>query len=75
MIEDCKIRFEEKLTAVIKKVKVDLQNLSEHAADLELLGDINLVQEYRKEAIYLSKRIKATEASIVWINEVRNLVN
>ena len=58
------------MTAVIKKVKVDLQNLVEHAVDLELLGDINMVQEYRKEAIILSKRIKGIEASIAWINEV-----
>lgn len=49
---------------------MDLQNLAEHAADLEILGDITMVQEYRKEAILLSKRIKAIDASIAWINEV-----
>ncbi|KFM83090.1 Dynein heavy chain 12, axonemal, partial [Stegodyphus mimosarum] len=73
ILEESKLRFEDKLAAAIKKVKVDLQNLSEHAADLETLGDINMVQEYRKEARNLVKRVKTTEAAIAWINEEESL--
>ncbi|GFT10189.1 dynein heavy chain 12, axonemal [Nephila pilipes] len=69
ILEEAKIRFEEKLAAVIRKVKVDLQNLAEHAADLESLGNISMIQEYRKEALQLRKRVKAAEAAIAWINE------
>nr|XP_042905569.1 dynein axonemal heavy chain 7 isoform X2 [Parasteatoda tepidariorum] len=67
------MRFEEKLTAVIKKVKNDLQNLSEHTSDLVTLGDVSMVQEYRKEALQLHRRIKMAEASIAWINEEESL--
>ncbi|GFS43235.1 dynein heavy chain 12, axonemal [Trichonephila inaurata madagascariensis] len=70
ILEESKIRFEEKLAAVIRKVKVDLQNLAEHTSDLEILGDISMIQEYRKEALQLRKRVKAAEAAIAWINEV-----
>ncbi|GFS75029.1 dynein heavy chain 12, axonemal [Trichonephila clavipes] len=69
ILEESKIRFEEKLAAVIRKVKVDLQNLAEHTTDLEALGDISMIQEYRKEALQLRKRVKAAEAAIAWINE------
>ncbi|GBM87252.1 hypothetical protein AVEN_31982-1 [Araneus ventricosus] len=70
LIEDARVRFEEKLASVIRKVRVDLLNLSEHAGDLEVLGDISIIQEYRKEALQLRKRVKAAETAIAWINEV-----
>ncbi|GIX99973.1 dynein heavy chain 12, axonemal [Caerostris darwini] len=69
LLEEAKVRFEEQLAGVIRKVRVDLLNLAEHAADLESLGDISMIQEYRKEALHLRKRVKAAETAIAWINE------
>ncbi|KAG8186379.1 hypothetical protein JTE90_026797 [Oedothorax gibbosus] len=74
ILESAKVRFEEKLAAVIRKVRVDLSNLSQHTGDLEALGDTSAVQEYRREALTLRKRVRAAQAAIQWINETSSYV-
>ena len=70
IVEDCKARFEDNLQKKSDWITNELVKLAMRVQELEELGEINSIQQYTYEVRLIQNKLKSTEDTICWINQV-----